>query len=63
MEKLEKDSLFSDAWLENWIFILKQMSLSIPFIADMVNKFFVFTCNKYVFMTIIKNFNLFLFWI
>ena len=40
---------------------LTQISLSIPFIADMGNKSFASTCNQYVFMTIIKTFNLFLF--
>ena len=39
---------------------LTQISLSIPFTTDMGNKFFVFTYNHYVFMTIIKSFNLFL---
>ena len=48
---------------KSWIFILSQISLSIPFIAYVGNKFFVSTCNQYVFVTVIKTFNLLLFWI
>ena len=38
---------------------LTQISLSIPFIADMGNKFYVSTCHQYVFIAIMKTFNLF----